>query len=76
MFPTHIDPPGQMKPEVRIVVDTKQTELTLRVLAGGSGELVAQWEVADAHLDPQSLKIEYQTGRQGAWRGVPIKPRK
>lgn len=73
LFSTHADPRGALTPAVYVIVDTHQPELTMRVLAGGAGELVAQWEIADPHLDPSTLKIEYQTSERGVWRPVALK---
>lgn len=73
LFPSHAEPAGPPRPDVLVVVDTQQPELTLRVLSGPAGELVAQWEAADTHLDPRSLRLEYQVGNRGAWQPVPLK---
>ncbi len=73
LFATHADPRDALAPAVSVIVDTQQPEMAMRVLAGGAGELVIQWESSDAHLDPTTLKIEYQTSEREPWRPVALK---
>lgn len=54
-------PPTQLKPELRIVVDTKRPELQFDVRPDAAGRIVSHWIARDQNLDHQSLTIQYQS---------------
>jgi hypothetical protein len=62
----------QLRPELHVVVDTKQPELDFTAAVGPSGEIKTAWKVSDPSLDPATMKIEYQTPDSGRWRQVAI----
>ncbi|MDA1054954.1 MAG: hypothetical protein O3C40_31410 [Planctomycetota bacterium] len=62
----------QLRPELHVQVDTKQPQLEFTAIAGSAGEITTVWKVTDATLDPNSLKIEYQTSPGTTWRSVAI----
>ncbi|HZZ27034.1 MAG TPA: Ig-like domain repeat protein [Pirellulales bacterium] len=58
-------------PELRVMVDTLAPRLDLTATRGEAGEVKAGWQAVDPLLDPDSLKIEYQTSA-GTWRAVAV----
>ena len=71
-----VPPVEQLRPEMHVRVDTTQPLLELTATAGSAGEVTTAWKIADPTLDPNSLKIEYQTSPGAAWRTVAIDPAK
>jgi hypothetical protein len=66
-------PPAAMserRPELHVVIDTVQPEFEFLAALGSSREIHISWRGSDPALDPTSLKIEYQTGREQAWQPV------
>jgi hypothetical protein len=57
-------------PELYVVVDTTQPELSFTATAGAAGDVLTTWRVTDATLDLTTLKIEYQASPHDEW--VPI----
>lgn len=58
------------QPELHVVIDTLQPQFDFQALLGPSREIQISWRCADPSLDPASLKIEYQTGREQPWQPV------
>ncbi|MBC8357048.1 MAG: hypothetical protein H8E66_34185 [Planctomycetes bacterium] len=67
-----VPPVERLRPELHVQVDTKQPQLEFTAIAGSSGEVTTAWTITDATLDPNSLKIEYQTSPDTAWRTVAV----
>ena len=59
------------RPEFRVIVDTMKPRLDLTASRGEAGEVKATWQAVDPLLNPDSLKIEYQTS-SGSWRAVAV----
>ena len=57
-------------PELYVIVDTTQPELSFTATAGAAGDVLTTWRVTDATLDLTTLKIEYQASSHEEW--VPI----
>jgi len=68
----HLDRRGQpwpsaaVQPQMRLVVDTVQPELTLEGSHDATGEVVIRYEAQDANLKPDSLVVEVQ-GTDNRW---------
>ncbi|MCC7476626.1 MAG: hypothetical protein IT425_14650 [Pirellulales bacterium] len=66
-------PAGPMQAELRVVVDTTIPRIdTVRAWQTPSGLFGIQCLVADAHLDPATLRVETQSGPSGAWQVVAL----
>ena len=63
--PAKIDRPGLM-----VIVDTSPPKLTLQGQYGESGQVIAEWQVAEDHLDRNSLTILYRSGPDLPWLRV------
>lgn len=59
------------RPELRVIVDTMKPRLDFTATRGEAGEVKATWQAVDPLLNPDSLKIEYQTS-SGSWRAVAV----
>jgi hypothetical protein len=62
--------PSRLQPGLRVVFDTRQPALDFDAAVKPDGELSVKWEARDPWLDPDSLRIEYQTERNGPWQSV------
>jgi hypothetical protein len=62
--------PSRLQPGLRVVFDTRQPALDFDAAAKPDGELFVKWEARDPWLDPDSLRIEYQTERNGPWQTI------
>lgn len=67
-----LQPAGPPHPELTVVLDTDPPVLELLAERGQGGEMHARWRVRDAHLKPDSLRLEYQVGPDGPWVPVAI----
>lgn len=63
---------GDLRPEMKVVIDTTPPRLLLSAEFTESGEIRAAWRATDPLLAPQSLKLEYQTSANGPWRSIAI----
>ena len=66
----HTQPPGS--PELHVVVDTTPPKLDLSAQQGSAGEIIASWQIDEAHLKPGSLTLQYRNGEAGSWQSVAI----
>ncbi|MGL4554768.1 MAG: hypothetical protein ACRC33_26685 [Gemmataceae bacterium] len=65
-----LDPPaltGPVTPSLRVAVDTVRPEIKLRAVEPPKGSAAVEWEVADPHLDPRTLRLEYRRSDGGEW---------
>jgi hypothetical protein len=53
-------PPEQMKPELKVLIDTVPPQLSLETITGSAGQLAATWNAADKHLIIETLRVHYQ----------------
>jgi hypothetical protein len=62
-------------PEMQVVVDTSVPTLELKAVRGPAGEVVVRWQSSDPNLQPQNLKIDYQTsGAADLWQSMALDP--
>jgi hypothetical protein len=63
------------KPEMQVVVDTSLPTLQLNAVRGPAGEIVVRWQCSDPNLQPQNLKIDFQTtGAADLWQSLALDP--
>lgn len=67
-----IRPGGPTRPEQRVVIDSTPPQLEFNATIGPQGDLQVTWHAHDAWLDPQSLRLEYQTSITEPFREVTI----
>ena len=70
-----VRPPGPMRPELRVLVDTAPPLVDFEATAGSRGEIVTRWSVTDAQLLPETFTLEYKTGAGDKWQSVAINRR-
>jgi hypothetical protein len=64
-------PAEPMRPELQVVVDTTGPQiLTLAGSVAPDGQVTANWQTYDAHLDPQSWVLRYRTSQMNDWQTV------
>lgn len=68
----HASAGGTFKPELSVVVDTKDPRVELQATVDAGGEIKIICDATDPHLASDTLKVEYQAGLTAAWRPVPI----
>jgi len=59
-------------PELRVVVDTTPPKLELQARQEQAGQITTRWNIDEAQLNPDSLKIQYRTDADGLWHSVAI----
>jgi hypothetical protein len=67
-------PRGPERPDLRVVVDTTPPRLHLEAGQAEAGRVTARWQVADAHLNPAALRLQYRTAESQPWRTVATRP--
>lgn len=67
----------QVRPKLRVVVDTTAPSVVVRSLPRRAGVVGIVWEVQDEHLDLSTFMLEYQVqgAPANAWRQVRTSPR-
>jgi len=65
-------PPKPVAPGLRVIVDTTLPDLRLTARRGDAGEIVAAWEIAEPHLQPDSLSIQYRSDPTRPWQTVAV----
>ncbi len=63
-------PQGIQGPELRVVVDTTPPTLQLRARRGSDGQIIAQWEINETRLKPDSFVLQYRVGFDQPWETV------
>ena len=66
-------PAGPAKPDVRVIVDTQKPQLNIGLQSDAAGRVVTSLQSSDKHIDPRTLKVEYQSGRNGDWNDAGVK---
>ncbi len=69
---TKATPEGDLRPEMKVLIDTTPPKLALTSQIAENGEIRATWQATDPLLSPQSLKLEYQTSPNGPWRSIAV----
>jgi hypothetical protein len=75
----HVDKDGKqlggttIVPQLNLVIDTKQPQLTLVATRENGTDLVIRYEASDTNLQSQSLIVEVRSA-DGAWANVPVGP--
>ncbi len=64
---------ANIEPNMKVIVDTKPPSITLDARDRRGSIASVGWEVVDEHLDPGSLRLEYQTEGARDWAKVPIR---
>ncbi len=62
------------RPELHVIVDTAQPVFDFRALVGAADQVQLIWRCTDPTIDAESLKIEYQAGREQPWHPVNVAP--
>ncbi len=62
-----------IEPNLKVVVDTKPPSITLDARDRRGSIASVGWEVVDEHIDPASLRLEYQAEGAQTWAQVPIR---
>jgi hypothetical protein len=68
-----VQPPVGERPGLRVVVDTVPPKLDLSAERGSGGQIVVRWQIAEPHLKPESLRIQYRAGPDRPWQPVAIR---
>jgi hypothetical protein len=63
---------GDLRPEMKVLIDTTPPRLALSSQISDAGEVTASWRANDPLLAAQSLKLEYQTSPNGPWRTIVV----
>ncbi len=63
-----VRPEGAPRAEQWVVVDTIRPQIRLQAELAANGEIRIVWQIADEHLDPKSLRLEYREGILSAWQ--------
>ena len=61
----------KMQPELKVIVDTKQPQLDVRVTTNSNGTATAEWFTSDPHLASNTFRLFYDNG-QGQWQPVKV----
>ncbi|HWE35709.1 MAG TPA: hypothetical protein VG406_03990 [Isosphaeraceae bacterium] len=69
LFPTD---EREVEPIMKVIIDTTPPTSTLEPQSRRGGVAAVRFEVADEHLDLNSLMIEYQNDGASTWRRVPL----
>jgi hypothetical protein len=67
-----LHPSVDRAPILRVVVDTLPPNLQLRATRGSDGQIIAQWEIQDANLKPESLIVQYRVSPTQPWQAVAV----
>jgi hypothetical protein len=68
-YPASVD---QLRPDMKVCVDTVPPAVTLRQAASSSEPAAVEWDVRDDHLDLESLRLEYRPVGGGEWQPLSI----
>lgn len=66
-------PTAEVRPQMRLIVDTVKPELTLEGTTDATGEIVVRYEAHDTNLRPDTLVLEVR-GRGDAWTPLRLGP--
>lgn len=58
------------QPELHVVIDTVQPQFDFQAVISPARQIQVSWRCSDPTIDPSTLKIEYQTGREQPWQPV------
>jgi hypothetical protein len=57
-----------MEPMTRVVVDTVPPKIQMIAYEEPAGKVMVAWEVTDANLDPDTMRLEYRPGNEKEWK--------
>lgn len=63
-----------VEPGLKVLVDTKRPDLSLRPVRSKSGKRGLRWEVSDENLDASSLRVAVWNGETEGWRPFELPP--
>lgn len=67
-------PRDNTEPGLKVIVDTTQPNLELRLREVERGKVQLTWYADDTHLDPTTLRLEYMQTGANNWQQVSIVP--
>ncbi len=69
--------PPDTVPQLRVVVDTQKPKLKVTSKVTEQGRVEVVWQMSDPHLEPSSLKLEYQDaiGASNPWMPITVNTR-
>ncbi|MGV3608084.1 MAG: hypothetical protein ACO1RA_16885 [Planctomycetaceae bacterium] len=69
--------PPDTIPQLRVIVDTQKPKLKVTPKVNDNGRVELVWQMSDPHLEPSSLKFEYQDamGPSNPWHAIPVNTR-
>ncbi|MFO0896898.1 MAG: hypothetical protein U0836_05635 [Pirellulales bacterium] len=65
-------PDKPLSPEMQVLVDTVAPLVEVSAERGSAGEVRVAWKMADPHLDPASLKLDFRGEADIDWQPVAI----
>lgn len=57
-----------LRSNLRVIVDTREPQITIKAVAGRSGTAGVQWDITDANLDPGSILLQGRWSVQQQWQ--------
>ncbi|HMP01895.1 MAG TPA: hypothetical protein PKC45_05275 [Gemmatales bacterium] len=66
---------GAVPPQMKLVVDTQRPIVRVQTMDRQADQLTVQWEVRDANLDLDSLRLEYRPDESPTWRPLALPPK-
>src|SRR5207248_2993569 len=60
----------RLRPDLKVIVDTKKPVVSLSRLAPRDGEVGVEWEVKDDNIDLNSMRLEYRLPGLVEWTSV------
>jgi len=63
---------GYFKPELKVAIDTKTPEVSLKAQALESGEVIVQWSIKDPAIDAEQIQLSYQSSAQAPYQTVQV----
>ncbi|MCH7729438.1 MAG: hypothetical protein IH991_23620 [Planctomycetes bacterium] len=64
-------PTGEMKPELKLIVDTRPPRIDFKVSVGNAGQVLSQWHIFDENLEAKQFRVEYQPALSNSTNPTP-----
>jgi hypothetical protein len=65
---------AELRPGLKVLVDTVPPTVFLEALPGQSGSVGVKWDVRDENLEVNSIRLEYQVPGSNQWTPIRIDP--
>lgn len=62
-----LHPQGKLTPGLKVIVDTADPELTVRLTEMEGSQVKVMWHASDSDLDASSMRLEYMEEGTGKW---------